>query len=336
MCDRDIGARRVGRTAELASDNHALDGPRRVPERARDLKRAHEAREGQRRAQEAQEGRRAQEEREKEVKAGGARKTGERRKSSGGAKERRRVKAQEGYEGKEEMTRQEESVEEKKETNSTQEGNDVSNRHMTWWKNAWWIRVGNGPHLRTARGRRRTWRAARGRPNRPVMKIGSKRPRAWPKRQREKMEKKEMEPRENQKRRKQHPAHCLPLRKRNNPNNSSSSNRSSAVTCTVTVMVDNEVLYDICHCEVDDGSAFDRNRRIYDIFGDCSNTSMTNMYAADPSGDAIQFDGPWASCPSSGSGRCLSNAWAREHARATHQRRAVPRSWLVFLSQTSG
>ena len=49
----------------------------------------------------------------------------------------------------------------KKETNSTHVENDVSNRHMTWWRNAWWIRVDSGPHLRTARGRRRTWRAAR-------------------------------------------------------------------------------------------------------------------------------------------------------------------------------
>ena len=37
----------------------------------------------------------------------------------------------------------------------------MSNRHMTWWHNAWWIRVDNGPHMRSARGRRRTWRAAR-------------------------------------------------------------------------------------------------------------------------------------------------------------------------------
>ena len=59
------------------------------------------------------------------------------------------------------MTTQEECAEEQKETNSTQEESDVSNRHMTWWKNTCWIRVDNGPHLRTARGRRRTWRAAR-------------------------------------------------------------------------------------------------------------------------------------------------------------------------------
>ena len=59
------------------------------------------------------------------------------------------------------MTTQEGCVEEQKETNSTQEEHDVSNRHMTWWSNAWWIRVDSGPHMRTARGRRRVWRAAR-------------------------------------------------------------------------------------------------------------------------------------------------------------------------------
>ena len=37
--DREVGARRVRRSAELASDNHAFDGPRRVPVRARDLDR---------------------------------------------------------------------------------------------------------------------------------------------------------------------------------------------------------------------------------------------------------------------------------------------------------
>ena len=58
------------------------------------------------------------------------------------------------------MTSQEKCVEAKKE-NSMHEENDVSNRHMTWWRNAWWIRVNSGPHMRTARGRRRIWRAAR-------------------------------------------------------------------------------------------------------------------------------------------------------------------------------
>ena len=67
----------------------------------------------------------------------------------------------EGHEGEEEMTTQEKCVEAKKEANSMHEENDVSNRHMSWWKNAWWIRVDSGPHMRTARGRRRIWRAAR-------------------------------------------------------------------------------------------------------------------------------------------------------------------------------
>ena len=44
--------------------------------------------------------------------------------------------------------------------NSVHDGSHVSNRHMTWWRNAWWVRVNNGPHLQTARDRRRVWRAA--------------------------------------------------------------------------------------------------------------------------------------------------------------------------------
>ena len=56
-------------------------------------------------------------------------------------------------------TTQEKCVEAKKE-NSMHEENDVSNRHMTWWRKAWWVRMDNDPHLRTARGRRRVWRAA--------------------------------------------------------------------------------------------------------------------------------------------------------------------------------
>ena len=93
--------------------------------------------------------------------SGRARKSHERRKSSGGAKKKREVEAQEGHDGEEEMTTQEKCVEAKKEANSMHEENDVSNRHMTWGKNAWWIRVDSGPHLWTARGRRRIWPAAR-------------------------------------------------------------------------------------------------------------------------------------------------------------------------------
>ena len=54
------------------------------------------------------------------------------------------VKAQEGHE----------------DANSLHGERHESNRHMTW-HNAWWIRVANGPHMRSARGRRRTRRAAR-------------------------------------------------------------------------------------------------------------------------------------------------------------------------------
>ena len=59
------------------------------------------------------------------------------------------------------MTIQGECVEDKRETNSMQEEHDVSNRHMTRWGNAWWIRMDGGPHWQTARGRRQIWRAAR-------------------------------------------------------------------------------------------------------------------------------------------------------------------------------
>ena len=49
---------------------------------------------------------------------------------------------------------------EEEDANSLREECHVSNRHMTWWHNAWWVRVNNGPHLRTARDRRKVWRAA--------------------------------------------------------------------------------------------------------------------------------------------------------------------------------
>ena len=57
--------------------------------------------------------------------------------------------------------REEEREDKKEDANSLHEECHVSNRHMTWWHNVWWIRVGNGPHMRSARGRRRVWRAAR-------------------------------------------------------------------------------------------------------------------------------------------------------------------------------
>ena len=50
--------------------------------------------------------------------------------------------------------------EQEEDANSVHEESHVSNRHMTWWQNAWWVRVNHGPHLRTARNRRKVWRAA--------------------------------------------------------------------------------------------------------------------------------------------------------------------------------
>ena len=105
---------------------------------------AQEAREEQRRAQEEK---RAQEERV--ILAREAKAQEERREQD------REAVAQEGHEG--EVKPQEEQGEEAK---SLHEKSHVSNRHMTWWHDAWWVRVNNGPHLQTARDRRRVWRAA--------------------------------------------------------------------------------------------------------------------------------------------------------------------------------
>ena len=89
--------------------------------------------------------------------SGRARETGERGQGSRGAKRarEREAEAQQGHEG--EVKAQEEQGED---SNSLQEESHVSNRHMTWWHNAWWVRVNNGSHLRTARDRQRVWRAA--------------------------------------------------------------------------------------------------------------------------------------------------------------------------------
>ena len=104
----------------------------------------------------------AQEEQKKEVSAQGEQESHTREgKSQGERREEREVEAQEGHDGEEEMATQEKCVEAKKEANSMHEEDNVSNRHMTWWRDAWWIRVNSGPHMRTARGSRRIWRAAR-------------------------------------------------------------------------------------------------------------------------------------------------------------------------------
>ena len=59
---------------------------------------------------------------------------------------------------------QEECVGEKREEESRNqmcEDSDVSNRHVMWWRKAWWIRIDDGSSMRSARGRRRVWRAAK-------------------------------------------------------------------------------------------------------------------------------------------------------------------------------
>ena len=122
-------------------------------------RRRRERKRGKRRRRERKRGE-AQEAREKEARAQ-EEQAREERKAQEEREEEREVEAQEGHDGEEEVTTQEKCVEAKKEANSMHEESDVSKRHMTWWKNAWWIRMDSGPHMRAARGRRRIWRAAR-------------------------------------------------------------------------------------------------------------------------------------------------------------------------------
>ena len=135
----------------------ALEKRKAQEERKREAK-AQEEREKEVRVQEERERvtreAKAQEEREREVSAHEERREQEREAEAQGEHESN-VKAQEGHEG--EVKAQEEQGED---ANSLQEESHVSNRHMTWWHNAWWVRVNNGPHLRTARDRRKVWRAA--------------------------------------------------------------------------------------------------------------------------------------------------------------------------------
>ena len=115
------------------------------------------AREEQSRAQEAREERRAQKARQEEEEAKNLeeRRKQEREVEAQGGHEGE-VKAQGGHEGEvKAQGRQEEDV------NSVHEESHKSNRYMTWWRNVRWIRVDHGPHMRSARGRRKTWRAAR-------------------------------------------------------------------------------------------------------------------------------------------------------------------------------
>ena len=155
----------------------AREEERRAQEAREEERRAQEAREEERRAQEAHEERKAQKERveqEREVRVQEervrvARETNaqEERERKVSAHEERRerereAEAQGGHESdaKAQEGHEDEVKEQGEDSNSLQEEGHVSNRHMTWWHNAWWVRVNNGPHLRTARDRRRVWRAA--------------------------------------------------------------------------------------------------------------------------------------------------------------------------------
>ena len=140
---------RDGSTVEVTS--RMRGGGKHKDKKGKEERRAHESRGEERRALEArEEQRRAQEAREEQRRAQEA---PELRRSE------REVNAQE------ERTEQERKVEaqgeQEEDVNSVHDECHVSNRHMTWWHNAWWIRVDNGPHMRSARGPRRTWRAAR-------------------------------------------------------------------------------------------------------------------------------------------------------------------------------
>ena len=161
-------AREEERRAQEAREERRAQETReelkRTQEAREEERKAQEAHEEQRRAQKALEKRKAQEEQEREAKAQEERKkevrVQEEREREVSAHEEQReqereAEAQEGHEG--EVKAQEEQGED---ANSLHEESHVSNRHMTWWHNAWWVRVNNGPHLRTARDRRRVWRAA--------------------------------------------------------------------------------------------------------------------------------------------------------------------------------
>ena len=162
-CEDDEGEKNKEEQEAERKQEQEQEGDR---EKEAEERRAQEAREEERRSAGGARGREqsAGGARGREKSAGGARgseeNTGGTRREEERRKRENRERAQEGHDGEEEMTTQETCVEAKKEMNSMYEESDVSNRHTTWWRNAWWVRVDNGPHLRTARGRRRAWRAA--------------------------------------------------------------------------------------------------------------------------------------------------------------------------------
>ena len=175
-------AREEERRAQEARERRRAQEAREDEER-----KAQEVREEERRAQEAREQKKVQEAQEKEAKAQEEREEHARRAK---VQEERtehesNVKAQDGHEV--EVKAQEGQGED---ANSMHEESHVSNRHMTWWHNAWWVRVKNGPHLQTARDRRRVWRAATraAQEVRETGKVAGKERREWEKGETERKE----------------------------------------------------------------------------------------------------------------------------------------------------
>ena len=130
------------------------------------------------------------------------------------------LKPQEGHEG--EVKAQEEQGED---ANSLHEESHVSNRHMTWWHNAWWVR-----------SQQRTTLADGARPSASVAcshesRAGSARDRA----DRRKGPREKWEQGRKGEKRKQHSAPRDPLAHNHNPNDTNSGS-SNAATVAAWVM----------------------------------------------------------------------------------------------------
>merc|ERR1712107_245338 len=109
------------------------------------------------------------------------------------------------------------------------------------------------------------------------------------------------------------------------------------IFCGVDKWYDNHFAYDQRSSSLDSfKSSFDENGRIYHIFGSCSSSSMTNMYVVDPTGEAIQLDGSWTSCPSGGSGDALQNACSQGTCSSyTPTSSSVEAGHLVFFREAT-
>ena len=156
---RSIGEHRENRTA--ASRTAEGSEEQRGAEKSREEQRGAESSREQHRAAESSREERGERE-EREVKRLREEREEERRAQEGRERQEQEVKVQ-GEHGEEERGwTQKECVgeKEKERRKSTYEDNDVSNRHMARWKRSW-IRIDVGSSMRSARGRRRVWRAAR-------------------------------------------------------------------------------------------------------------------------------------------------------------------------------